>query len=472
MATLNPYEAFAAVYLSHELRAQCSPLHRALFSLPFTPHKFNLIECFRGSGKSLVMSKMIPLAEMMLGVVGVKRIMIVSDTSDLTELMLKWIRDEYDKNSGIQQDFPGYERLVWNADYIHMRRPDRTEIEILARGKGKQVRGYRPDWIIADDMENDESVRSADQRQKDDDWFHAALLNSLTPDGKIFMPGTPISRQALLSKLKQHPDWNVLSFPAKSMETSPDGLNSQWVALWPEWWPMSRLDEQEKLIGRDRFLAEFMLQPMDTHNPIFYRDHILWYDSKSPQWQALAAKGLYTVQCVDPAISQKDTADFTAIATASASYDTEPNFYIRSIPRDRLMLHETVYRMVSLAKEYKAAQIGVEVVAYQKALGDEFNRYCRDNHLAYPVTVIEPDKDKARRAQVVVPLFANGRVFWDKSDPGQRAAIEEMLLFTGTSKDEHDDMTDAVVMALTMLMQWGGRRKAQEPVESGIGGSW
>ncbi|MBT7080156.1 MAG: hypothetical protein HN929_01595, partial [Chloroflexi bacterium] len=53
---------------------------------------------------------------------------------------------------------------------------------VMPRGAGQQVRGnlfnmYRPDLIIADDLENSESVMSAEQREKLKSWWFSDVCN-------------------------------------------------------------------------------------------------------------------------------------------------------------------------------------------------------------------------------------------------------------------------------------------------------
>ena len=55
-----------------------------------------------------------------------------------------------------------------------------TNIKVEAIGSGKKIRGrkhrnWRPDLLILDDIENDENVRTPEQRAKLDSWFKKAV---------------------------------------------------------------------------------------------------------------------------------------------------------------------------------------------------------------------------------------------------------------------------------------------------------
>ncbi|SPW34055.1 Uncharacterised protein [Edwardsiella tarda] len=64
-----------------------------------------------------------------------------------------------------------------------------NNVKITVAGSGKKLRGlrhgpYRPDLILLDDIENDENVRSPEQRDKLDSWLKKTSCHSGKPAAK------------------------------------------------------------------------------------------------------------------------------------------------------------------------------------------------------------------------------------------------------------------------------------------------
>jgi len=120
----------------------------------------------------------------------------------------------------------------WRADEIITH----NEVRISALGAGKSIRGrrsreHRPSLIILDDVENEEGVRSADQREKLRDWFQKAVLKAGDRDTNFVVVGTIMQFDSLLATLvdsRRSPGWlgrkyqAVMSWPVH-------------MALWERW---------------------------------------------------------------------------------------------------------------------------------------------------------------------------------------------------------------------------------------------
>ena len=72
---------------------------------------------------------------------------------------------EFEENPAIIEDFGFLPGKVWRGNVL----VTKSNIKLEAIGSGKKIRGrkhrnWRPDLIILDDVENDENVRTPDQR--------------------------------------------------------------------------------------------------------------------------------------------------------------------------------------------------------------------------------------------------------------------------------------------------------------------
>lgn len=445
---LNPIELFAAKYCSHYLKCKVPPFHREMYEIANRGDKRIVICAPRSFAKSTVFSVIVPLYQICVGDIG--GIILISATGSLAETWLRKIKHELENNNALMEDFGIKESdNKWTQDHIICARPDGTKVEVKAKGWGYQLRGFRPDLIVVDDIEADEQVRSSDQREKQKDWFNKALINTLEPDSQLIMVGTMLHPLSLLNDVMHRKLYTTKKYQA----VLPDN-----TSLWPEKWSREALQEREDEIGKLAFMSEFQNEPVITENPIFIRDWFRYYDSDSITFSDEVSKGLHTVVIIDPAISKKESADYSAIVTISATFDAEPTFYVRKggLVRGHWPINKQVTELIRIYDKFSASKIIIETTAYQEALADEVKRWCDDNHRHIVIKQIKPDKDKERRAHSIVPSIERGRVNFDKEDTMQCILMDEMSVFpTGT----HDDCVDAFVHGMQDLRDWAGRSK-------------
>lgn len=171
----------------------------------------------RGHGKSTDASVIFPLWCI---VNDLKHfITIFSDAVELTETLIESIKAELEENDNLKADFPHATGRTkkWKIGEI----VTRNGIMVKGYGSGKRVRGikhgvYRVDLAIIDDLENDENVRSRDQRDKLEAWLDEAVANLGTADGAmdILYIGTILHRDSVLARKLKLKFWNPKTFRA------------------------------------------------------------------------------------------------------------------------------------------------------------------------------------------------------------------------------------------------------------------
>lgn len=144
------------------------------------------------------------------------------------------------------------------------------------------------------------------------------------------------------------------------------------------------------------------------------------------------------VMGVDLAISQKNSADYTAIVVGCQ--DEDNNVYIIDVFRDRMTFNQTKMKIIQMAERYDVYRIGVEQVAYQAAMVQELVRTTK-----LPVRKITPKDagggDKVTRFLNLAIRYEHGYVYHATNLIPD--FDREMVSFSGTNADEHDDMVDA-----------------------------
>ncbi len=190
------------------------------------------------------------------------------------------------------------------------------------------------------------------------------------------------------------------------------------------------LDEQRKVLGSYIFFNQYLNEIIPEGEQEFQRDWLKYYDVLPKRYQTFAF--------IDPAISQRETADYTALVVVHVS--EENDWYLEIARRQRITATDTVRLMFKVNELFKPQVIGVETVAYQQALihflGDEMRR----RKVVLPVHPVNrgSDKSKEMRIRGLLPRFEWGRIFVKR---GLRDFEDEYMKFP---KAQNDDIMDAL----------------------------
>lgn len=184
--------------------------------------------------------------------------------------------------------------------------------------------------------------------------------------------------------------------------------------------------EQGSYIFSNQYLNEIIPLDMQT----FRKDWFVYYDA--------IPKNHLNFAFIDPAISQADTADFTGVVVVAV--DQENRWYVRFARRYKITPTQILNLIFELHKNFKCAGIGIEEVAFQKALiymmGDEMKR----RNQFVPIQGVKPPTDKTKEMKILslVPRFEWGRIYLNK---GLTDLELELLSFPRAA---HDDLSDAL----------------------------
>lgn len=158
---------------------------------------------------------------------------IVMDAWDQAATMLEAIKTELTDNPRLAMDFHdacGAGR-VWNAGVVLTR----NNRKIQAFGSGKKMRGlrhgpHRPDLVFLDDIENDENVRSLEQRKKLEAWVSKTVLNLGPPEGTmdVLYLNTILHYDSVANRYHSKARWTRRKF--KAIVRWPDRMD-----LWEKW---------------------------------------------------------------------------------------------------------------------------------------------------------------------------------------------------------------------------------------------
>lgn len=372
-------------------------------------------------------------------------VVIISDTYTQAAEFINALKDEFENNPKIKWLFGNMKGDDWQDGEFVLS----NGIKYAAKGSGMKIRGIRhrhtrPTLMIFDDIENDENIKSAEQRQKLYHWFTKAAIPALARGGRAVVIGTILHFDSLVNKVMKRQDifksWQTRVFYA--ITTEEDGTER---ALWPEHRSLEKLramrddPSDQDFIGSITFAQEYQHKPFSEEDAIIQPD---WIKECEPSQVPDKHTRLARVLTIDPAASERQTADFTAMIVADLY--TDGNVYIRAIRNQRTSPSVTADTVRELDEIYKPQVIGIE----KGALGLVF----RDLLEGLPVIGLEPDKDKVRRLLAVSRFFEAGRVYTVKNIQNGQAFREQLIEFP---KGTHDDMVDAAAYAVRLLFVEG-----------------
>lgn len=190
------------------------------------------------------------------------------------------------------------------------------------------------------------------------------------------------------------------------------------------------LEDAKRTMGSFLFANQYQNEIIPEEEQVFKPAWNKYYD-------ALPACA-NTFVFIDPAISQEHTADYTGIVVVDV--DINNYWYVKSAIRERLTPTEIVKLVFEIEKNFKPNIIGIEDVAYQKALLYFLDEEMRRRKVVLPVKGIRPGNQisKETRIRGLVPRFEFGRIFLNK---GLYDLEIELAQFP---RSAHDDIVDAL----------------------------
>ena len=437
------------------LNKEIPPFHKEVYQTLANPSEKRVaIAAPRGTAKSTTTSLIFPLWK-----AAFKRsdedlfIVIISESQAQSINFLSRIK--YHLNNSTQ-----YKELFGDMSFNTAKRWTNTDIvlangtRIVAVGTGQRVRGFiegdtRPNLIIVDDFESELNAFTPEARMKNRKWMTEAVIPSLSDEGKIVMIGTVISEDCFLYWVKESSAWTVLWYSIMG-----DGEGK---LLWPARFPMSRIEaikEEYSSVGNlNGFFQEYMNIAQDPETapfkPEWMKRHQYDYEIINGQPCIVKETGEdrkvipVEVYCgVDPASSLSARADYFVIATIGI--DNENNKYLLGLYRDKITPDRQPQTIIDVYKKYRPRRMKIETVGYQEALRTAVRQLMQEESLYIPGLErgVKPRNRKSERLLSLVPMFARGQFFFRPED------IEAEKEFLSYPKGQHDDVMDAIYMAL------------------------
>lgn len=381
---------------------------------------------------------------------------------------------------------------------------------IMAVGAGRAIRGarqgnQRPDLLLLDDLETEESVATEQSLEKRLRWVLRVALGLASPIEGIsaLWVGTILSRGALMNQVtgaaldegQERPEWargwrsHVFSAERRGSAKKPTivvveeedeethrvrkvvkrdvtGKPITYMIGAPMWSELTRTDlaRIRYTIGAAAYAAEYLSDPVDDGTTMFAPPRRAAYlnphdpvDARIvqlPGGRIVSVSDMARAAALDPQYSRSETSDpdLAAIVVAGA-YGSETFLLDAWIGRDP---HGQASRLVDMAVSWGCYVAGVEAVAAQATTADAAAQDGRvpiipitrsaktggKTQRALPLSVRLGDKDKPETCRVWVLPDAL------KEQPGAPAGLLEQL--ARFPHGRYDDAVDATIDAVNL----------------------
>lgn len=440
---------FFSVYFGEYLTYSMAPFHHEMFRLTESDDRMVVLMAFRGSGKSTIFTLSYPIWAI-LGALKKKFVVILAQTQQQAKLYISNIKRELEGNDLLRKDLgPFYEgEEEWSSGTLVF--PSHgARITVLSTEqsiRGQRHGAHRPDLIICDDLEDLGSVKTHEGRMKTYQWLIGDVIPAGDMNTKVIVIGNMLHEDSLLMRLKTEIEDGKRDGVFRSYPLLGEDGTITWRGKF------STIDDVEKLrraIGDESaWSREYLLRIISDAERVVHPDWIQYYDGEPPRQD----HGGYRITGIgiDLAISQKTTADFTAMVFARVvTVKNDTKVYILPNPiNEHLTFPETIERIKALYNSFDKNEyrhVYVENVGYQESVIQQL-----EHDGIYGVEGVNPmGQDKRARLALTTHHIQSGHILFPRE--GAEDLIRQLV---GFGKESHDDLADAFTILILKLEEY------------------
>lgn len=439
------YAFFVKTYFPHIARTACGKfqLDAASYILK-NPNTRAVFEWARGHAKSTHMGVLIPLWLKIQDNRQFNTMVLVGKSEDSADRLLADLQSELEFNDLYIHDF-GQQMKAGSWAEGEFTTVDGCYFTAVGRGqspRGIKKNGRRPDYIVIDDIDDDELVLNEKRVSKATEWVLSALFGTMEAGrGRFILVGNRIAKTSILSNIAARPG---------VYHTVVNILDKKGRPSWSENYTIDEINAMRGFTGERNFQKEYMNNPM-TEGAVFRAKDIRY-------GKMLPLKEYIQLICyTDPSFKNSATADYKATVLVGKTPDG--HFHVLKVFAAQTSVSEMIAWHYDIM-DYVAGRVPVmyymEANFMQDLMLDEFAKV--GNAIGHHVPILGDKRskgDKFARIESMQPLFERGLVVFNEKEresPGMKVLEEQLLLFERGSR-AHDDAPDALESAVWMLAQ-------------------
>lgn len=452
----NNYAAFCEYYFPHFLQLRdktTGEVVRTIHNAPFhneaarkvknTPNLKAVFMWPRGHAKSTHFDIFIPLWLMFQPKRLINFMVVVGKSEDSAVRLLGDIQAELEFNQRLIADFCVQRGA---GDWQDGEFKTKSGVNFLACGRGQSPRGLRdrearPDYIVIDDLDDDELCRNERRVKEVTDWVKEALFGALDVGrGRFIMVGNLISKTSVLKNLADTRGVYLSKIQAVDKDGNP---------VWKEKWTKEEAQAYAEFVGYRAWNKEMMHNPI-TDGTIFRSE---WIRFKNlPKLEKYDELVCYT----DPSFKSTTANDYKA-SRLWGKIGSELHLIDCYVRQDTVSgMVRWLYDLYERTRDVAAVSFFMEANFVQDTILDEFDAEGKIRGYQLPLM---PDKrkkpEKIQRIEAISSLWERGYVFYNaklKDSPDMQVGIEQTLALERGSK-VHDDAPDADEGAIWILQK-------------------
>jgi len=366
---------------------------------------------FRGGGKSTLAEEGVVIQACLREF---RNCLIVAESLPKAMQRLHAIRRQFERNKVLREVFGGLRGHPWGDDRIELT----TGITIVAMGRGQSIRGtkaedLRPDLILVDDIEDAESMRTAEGTEKIQRWFFGDLMSAGDdPTLRVRGLANDMGIECLGNRLK-HPDsgFVVRVYPWEFV----NALGER-EATWPARFPLAAIDRKRKQFfaaGRsEEYYRDFMCQSRAPEEKAFTAEMVRVQPTVRT-WQAVYAM-------LDPA----RTVGAASATTGCAIWSwVGPRLVVWDAWAKKMLPSEIVGSLFEIDEVYRPVEIGVERDGLEEWMMQPIRQEQVRRGVMLPVKGLKAPKGKTDFIRGLQAFFSAGEVVFAKEMPELRAQL-------------------------------------------------
>lgn len=437
------YAYFVKTYFPHLASAPSADFHiKAANEILNNKRLRAVYEWARGLAKSTNMSLMIPLW-LFLAHSEKMCMVLVSKSEEMADRLLAELQGELLTNELLKQDYSERMQVV-SCSSGELITADGSFFYSCGRGqspRGVKHKGLRPNYIIIDDIDDDELVRNDARVSLLTDWCNEALMGTMQVGrGRFILVGNRISNKSVLANLAENKTYK---------HTRINILDRHGKPSWSEAQTLEEIQDLRLSQGERSFQKEYMNNPI-TEGAIFKADQIQF--TKPLPWRQYKRLVCYT----DPSFKNSSNNDYKATILVGKTKEGYLHVLKAFASQESVStMYEWLYNIRDYA-EGNAVYFYMESNFIQSMHLDDFRKFGEGKG---DIIALRGDSrkkpDKFARIEALEPLFSQGIIFFnekEKDSKGMQTLIEQLLLFQRGSKI-HDDAPDALEGAIYLLQR-------------------
>ena len=340
---------------------------------------------------------------------------------------------------------------------------------IEAVGSGGQITGGHFDVVLCDDLEDDRTTFSSNERRKTRDWFLGTVGPMLSPGGVMYVIGTRKHADDLYSHLTENPMWRkvedraIIEWPTShTAEYGHDGkvvdveIVGDSKVLWPEERPIKYLLKERLSVGPRLFSREWQHQVQDDSTAQIRWE---WIERamkrgadmslyRNPNLKLHVVQGWDLALVTDAKHAESHNTDYTVGITWGRA--TNGDRYLLGVNRKRGLTPQQL--IANIKAEFLRFRGKVSTVRVERNAFGQLHymglKESTDLPLKPHMTTGTNKLDPFDGLPSLASLFENDKVILPSSTPQDREDIEALCQeLYGLGREKHDDTVMALWIA-------------------------